>query len=232
MTRYIVLAGKKQVGKDTSANMIRDIICPPWTCEQVQADVDGFIEHEKFEKSIHIVHFADALKKATSAIFGIPLSEMETESGKQSETEIVWPSSQLRKVGNTLEHEVVGYIPHHPQGGKPKMMTVREILQFVGTELFRLQMDPDIWVKSIFRRRYRDDDIILVADCRFPNEASYSRERGLLIKVERNTPHSEDQHLSETALDAYNDYHYIVENNGSFTDLKEQLRIILTKEDF
>ena len=216
MVRFITLAGKKQVGKDTSAGMIKRLL----------------IESGTYERRIHIVHFADALKRATSEVFGIPLSAMETEAGKQSETGVVWPSGQLRKVGDTLEHEVVGYVPHHPQGGKPKMMTVREILQFVGTELFRLQIDPDVWVKSVFRKQYRDDDIILVADCRFPNEASYSRERGLLIKVERNTPHSGDQHLSETALDNYNDYHYIVENNGSFSDLREQLRIILTKEDF
>lgn len=224
MTRYIVLAGKKQVGKDTSAEIIKRILVFQGTDKQ----------------RIHIVHFADALKRATSEVFGIPLPDMETEAGKQSETEIPWPDDiRGHYEGMGGPHDNGVWVPiQHPShycnqyGQVPKNMTVREILQFVGTELFRLQMDPDVWVKSVFRKQYRDDDIVLVADCRFPNEASYSRERGLLIKVERNTPKSGDQHLSETALDSYDDYHHVVINNGSFTDLQKQLHTILAQEEF
>ena len=225
MTRYITIAGRKQVGKDTSAQMIKRIL----------------VEQGTDERRVHVVHFADALKEATSAIFGIPLADMETEAGKQSKTEILWPvddgpayndeGGDEPTVWHPYEERLLGLdTPSNPR--LPEFMTVREILQFVGTELFRLQMDPDIWVKSIFRRHYRDDDIILVADCRFPNEASYSRERGLLLKVERNRPDSGDMHLSETALDDYDDYHHTVINNGSFTDLKDQLQTILSQEGF
>jgi len=91
-------------------------------------------------------------------------------------------------------------------------------------------MEPDIWVQSVFRKKYADDDIVVVADCRFPNEAIFGRENGILIHVDRDTKLEEDTHVSETALDDYRDYHYRVSNNGSFMELEEQLRQILRAE--
>jgi len=203
MVRYITIAGKKQVGKDTSARYIRNII---HSCGV------------PFNK-IHIVHFADALKEACSAIFGIPLSDMETELGKQRKTDVYWPYRAA--------------LQWHPGAGCPtKFMTVREILQFVGTELFRNQMDPDIWVRSIFRRNYQDGDIVIIADCRFPNEAKLSKQHGLLLKIERDLPQNSDQHASETALDDYHDYDHIVDNNGSFGQLQNRLEVALKEETF
>jgi len=104
-------------------------------------------------------------------------------------------------------------------------------LQFVGTDLFRNQLDPDVWVKSVFIKQYSDDDLVVVSDCRFPNEARLGKEYGVLIKIERQTGLQDDSHASEKALDDYNDYDYIIDNNGSFNDLKEQLRVILEERD-
>lgn len=230
MARFITLAGKKQTGKDTSAQ---------------------YIKHVLKGKRVHVVHFADALKKACSEIFGIPLEDMETEIGKQRVTDVAWPfpyehgfgDAELRVDG--IESKTQVWVPythngplswHHPQTHQgaegPSYMTVREILQFVGTNLFRNQMDPDVWVKSVYRKRYRDDDIVVVADCRFPNEAEFARERGLLIGVQRETGLACDGHASETALDRYSDYHYTIDNNGSFMDLHQHLDTILRLEGF
>ena len=53
--------------------------------------------------------------------------------------------------------------------------TPRRALQFVGTELFRQQVDPDVWVHvGIERLRAMEQsglyDVVLVTDCRFENE--------------------------------------------------------------
>lgn len=199
MARFITLGGKKQVGKDTSAAYIAQLLAP---------------------QRVHIVHFADALKEACSAIFGIEREDMETETGKKKITPVRWPEDECLYSGN-------GWRPN-PQG---EFMTVREILQFVGTNLFRNQLDPDIWVQSVYRKKYRDDDIVVVADCRFPNEAEFAKERGILIGVERNTGLESDGHASETALDDYMGYHYTVQNNGSFEQLRQALAKILAENN-
>lgn len=208
MTQFITLAGRKQVGKDTSAAMIKVLLGVERT---------------------HIVHFADALKQACSAVFGIPLEDMETDTGKRKLTEVRWPKdhSFTPSWEGQDGRDRFTVSAYHPGNGNGEFMTVREILQFVGTNLFRNQLDPDIWVQSVYRKKYRDDDIVVVADCRFPNEAEFAKERGLLIGVERDTGLECDGHASETALDGYEGYSYTVTNNGSFTELREKLGVIL-----
>lgn len=200
MARFITLSGRKQVGKDTSAQYIKRMI------------------EQNSSARVYIVHFADALKKACSAIFGIPLEDMETETGKKRPTDVRWPHKM----------DLDGWVPDV----NGQFMTVREILQFVGTELFRSQMDPDVWVKSVYRKKYREGDIVVVADCRFPNEADFARERGLLISVLRDTGLASDGHASETSLDGYDNYHYTINNNGSFEALRRSLESILQNEGF
>jgi len=204
MTQFITLAGKKQVGKDSSAQYIKQILK---------------------DRRVHIVHFADALKQACSVIFGIPLEDMETETGKQRLTDVRWPENDsLTYADQGGNPPVSAWTPSENNG----FMTVREILQFVGTDLFRHQMDPNIWVQSVYRKKYREDDIVVVADCRFPNEAEFARKQGILICVERETGLASDNHKSETALDGYDGYHHIIDNNGSFEELRRALAAILT----
>lgn len=233
MTRFITLAGRKQVGKDTSANMLAEMLAPAY--------VDG----------VYVVHFADALKKACHVIFGIPLEDMETEEGKCKLTKVPWPQAYRHGFGDaelrrdSVESETNVWVPythtgplswHHGathQGAEgPKYMTVRQVLQFVGTELFRNQLDPDVWLNSIFLKPWAEDDIVIIADARFPNEAALGRENGLLISVERDTGLVNDGHKSENALADYTDYHYTIDNNGSFEELKMHLDGILVQRRF
>jgi len=230
MTKFITLAGRKQVGKDTSAHMIKMLMCDtlhlrqwgdtagPWTLakDPVQNNV------------LYIRHFADALKRACTAIFGIAPEDMETEEGKQKVTDVVWPHSTLEAGQSWIPHVHIG----HHDGYHESQMTVREVLQFVGTELLRTQLDPDVWVQSIFRQPYNENDIVIIADCRFPNEAKFGKEHGLLISIERITGLDGDGHASETSLDDYNDYHYTISNNSSFEVLRTQLQAILEAEGF
>jgi hypothetical protein len=209
MARFITLSGRKQVGKDTSARYIQQML-------------PG--------RTVHIVHFADALKHACSIIFHIPREDMETETGKQKLTDVRWPEDDSMMYADQGGNTPPGgaWTPNDTNG----FMTVRELLQFVGTDLFRNQMDPDIWVKSVYRKKYRDDAIVVVADCRFPNEATFAGERGVLIGIDRDTGLESDGHVSETALDDYDGYHYHIDNNGSFNDLRAQLENILRLESF
>ena len=49
----------------------------------------------------------------------------------------------------------------------------RALLQHIGTEQGRLQVDENIWTDMVIRTvevAERDYDVTIVADCRFPNE--------------------------------------------------------------
>ena len=69
--------------------------------------------------------------------------------------------------------------------------SVRKLLQYIGTELFREKIDDAIWVKSLWRRveaNYKTNYV--VTDIRFPNELNYFRDNAkqgqfICIKVIR-----------------------------------------------
>jgi len=51
--------------------------------------------------------------------------------------------------------------------------SVRQLLQQIGTELFRDNIDPDIWVKSLWFTIKESKDNYVVPDVRFPNELNF-----------------------------------------------------------
>lgn len=99
--------------------------------------------------------------------------------------------------------------------------TPRFLLQTLGTEWGRDLVDKDVWVKSLLSSYTNEQDWI-ITDVRFPNECSEIKKLGgKLVRVERT--HFNDTHPSETALDGYNDWDYIINNNGSLGDLDKKI---------
>lgn len=87
---------------------------------------------------------------------------------------------------------------------EPGPMTAREVLQFVGTEIFR-KMYGNVWVDATLRKVQAEGPAIaVISDCRFPNEVEGVRRVGGKVVRFTRTPFPEDSHFSETALDPDN----------------------------
>ena len=119
-------------------------------------------------------------------------------------------------------------------------ITPREIMQSVGTELFRVhfgQLYPhiggEIWVMSL---QHHMEQLIqqgistfVVPDIRFPNEVQWLRRHGgTLVQVTRITTEETTKvgvdHISEHALDQKEDRpDYIIENNGTYEELYQKV---------
>jgi hypothetical protein len=84
-----------------------------------------------------------------------------------------------------------------------KLLTAREVMQFVGTDIFR-KMKHNVWAGATINKiKTESPDLALIADCRFPNEVEAVKDcGGIVIKLNRN-PFNSD-HASETALDHSN----------------------------
>lgn len=124
--------------------------------------------------------------------------------------------------------------------------TPRLLLQRLGTEAGRNIIHPNIWVNATFanyicddlhtpRRRESPDMNWIITDTRFENEAeAIKKYHGILIRVNRN-PNNVikavlDEHPSETSLDNYKEFDYVIENNGTIEELVEQVKQILIKQ--
>lgn len=95
-------------------------------------------------------------------------------------------------------------------------MSLGVMQQLVGSDVFRNHFDPDTWVKALFVD-YRPEYKWVIVDMRFPNEAQAVRNRGgLLVRIQgtRTGPGKRDpDHVSETALDSWQDWDYIFDNS-------------------
>ena len=128
--------------------------------------------------------------------------------------------------------------PYFSQQGKTELLpafgrTRGEMLQQVGLAL--RQWEPDIWVQAFFSQ-LPAQQFTLIPDVRFPNEADLIRSRGgLMVRVEgdplrqRGDGTRDDDHPSETALDHYSSFDYLLRNAGSFTDLEWQVKALLMR---
>jgi len=96
--------------------------------------------------------------------------------------------------------------------------SVRKLLQYIGTELFRENIDDAVWVKSLWFKIQDDkENNYVVTDVRFPNELKFFEEKGgkdfTSIKVIRNgcegsvglKGHKSEAYDLKTEIEIYND---------------------------
>jgi hypothetical protein len=97
----------------------------------------------------------------------------------------------------------------------------RRLLQVLGTEAGRAY-NPDLWVEKMQQAIYeRDpDSIILITDCRFPNEVDFCNRHGYTILMANRTTANEGiaDHASETSL-VMCDWRDVINNAGTLDEL-------------
>lgn len=109
---------------------------------------------------------------------------------------------------------------------KDRQLTAREVMQLVGTDMFR-KLQHNVWADAtIIKIKKEKPDLALIADCRFANEVDVVKKAGgIVIKLNRN-PFNSD-HDSETALDAdrydYSNFDLVIPNDHMSIDEKNHI---------
>ena len=132
--------------------------------------------------------------------------------------------------GDEVKEKVDEYWRHSP----------REILQCVGTELFREKLPEvcchikdDIWIRSVERKMLRlkkeeQKDKFVITDCRFQNEAQFVRSMSgevcQLWKVVRGN--NTDSHKSELYVNEI-ECDVLIDNNGEISELYQRCDSVL-----
>jgi hypothetical protein len=130
-------------------------------------------------------------------------------------------------------------------------MTVRDLLQLLGTEAMRNGLHENVWVNALMSEYKPEHYLIgaldteltddmgvypnwIITDTRFPNELEAAKAKnGITIKVHRPGRKSDEkqaQHASEIALDNVTDWDYVISNDGDLSDLRLKVYEILEAE--
>ena len=219
----IGLSGRKQSGKSTAGNLIYSLYMAQTNiAEKVLLSNDGEIivsdlfgnksyagtflpyryAHESedvvinkvfdtLDPLVKIYNFADILKGLCMDIFDFSYSQCYgTDDNKNELVECFLDNKQ---------------------------MTARQVMQYVGTDIFR-NIKKDVWVKSTINKIRKDGaNLAIITDCRFPNEVDIIKQnKGKVIRLTRSPFNSE--HISETVLDKdnydWNNFDYVLDNTN------------------
>lgn len=194
------LSGKALSGKDTVA--------------------DYLISNHGWDKKIG---FATNLKSACSMIFDLSNYQVSSQEGK---------SSYLEEPIFTTKRDIVEILrwmrtthaveledrDFEPLLGK-RLMTPRDILQFVGTEVMRYYI-PSYHTDVVFNSMISGDMNVIITDVRFPNEYNDIKNYGgEVVRINRplelRVLHgivANGSHPSEISLDSGFEFKYTIDN--------------------
>lgn len=120
------------------------------------------------------------------------------------------------------DYEFYQINPEEKKRFLPKIgKTVRDILIDFGTKAVRNNVYGGTWVDYVLEQKWKVD-FLLITDVRFPNEIQAIQQKGgTLIKVTR--PNLEvPTDIADTALNDFDGWDKIIENNGTRLDLSFQ----------
>lgn len=236
----IGINGKIGSGKDTVGKIIQYLLCDNVGGVELE-DVTSSNDHDWWleeQSGFDTKKFAGKLKAMGSLLTGIPVGKFEDQDFKKT------------NLGPEWSYELVG---EDWVDGKPALvpMTVRTLLQKLGTEAMRDGLHTNVWVNALFAdykpeihrhevatraAGFIDQHVYpnwIITDMRFPNELEAVVKRGgITIRVTRDNGTRAidiDPHPSETALDN-STFDYEIVNDGTIKELAEKVQIILIKE--
>ncbi|MCF7796036.1 hypothetical protein K9M42_02995 [Patescibacteria group bacterium] len=206
MNKLIIgLSGKKQSGKDDIAKHLKKYLAKNY-CN---------------EKDIKIINFADPLKEMCIDKLGLLYNQVYgSNEDKDSFTNYYWEKMPFFIRWKYSKIKFLN-IPFVPRKGK---ITAREILQVVGTDIFRDFFKNDIWINVLFNKLKKiDAKVVMIPDVRFSEEIHRIIDNsGFVIRLSRQI--FKDNHWSEKALNhfKFNKFEDCFLLNNSQMNLEEQ----------
>jgi len=248
----IGIAGSIGSGKDTAAKIIQWLIFKDWITRTDRLPNHSNIPFELFVaytstmrsqySGYEIKRFAGKLKQIVSLLTGIPVENLEKESVKSSLLGEEWSCfislDEVIKTGT---------------GRRP--LTVREMLQRVGTDALRDKVHQNIHVNALFADYRPTNDCTqhsdglfytdehgenevtpiypkwIIPDLRFKNEGQAINSRGGICLLINNDRVTKGTHASENDLNDWNGFYACIDNSGTMTDFIEGIALVLRTLD-
>lgn len=278
----LALSGRIKAGKSTVANIIQLLIGRdklqhehPNTIFENMLNPNSINSYSKEElegmSNWKQVAFAAKLKQIIALLIGCTVEQLEDQEFKSSPLGKEWIrygyadgfqhiykggikiTQMINKECSKEKYEEEYRV--NWQTAYKHEFTPRELMQFIGTDLFRDKLLNNIWVNALFAD-YQSKTIIdknitkgfpkveypnwIITDMRFPNEMEAVKDRkGITIRVNRplgshsliynndgTTDFNGSVHESETALDNHT-FDYVIDNNSDIPHLIEEVRKML-----
>lgn len=213
MSKIIGFSGKIKSGKDTAATYLVNLF------------YSNYI-------NTYTISFGDALKEYVAALHNLDIRLLYSQEGKNT----IIPGYIKQYLIDGYNFELIPYKGDNESLIDVYQATIRDALIYHGNKLRNL--NPDVWINYVKNRidfsDLAENDIIIIPDVRYKNEAKFIKDNnGILIRLNRDAS-PKINNISETDLDHYKDFDYIIDNNYTLDDLYAEIRLIFNKlkDDF
>ena len=210
------MSGKINSGKNAAYDLISDIL------GKANVDRAYFAQALKDQSRLgfnrYTTHLNKTLEEIRSQILNLNASDEELEE-------------VLAKI-DTLHIEDHNWY-------EDKTDSTRILLQAYGTDMVRNNIDSKYWAKQTAKTiQQSNKEYIVITDFRYPDEYLDLKEAinnnsyeyyPILIEREAHTDEVIASHESENALNNFNEYYTIIDNNGTLKETKDQLQILLSE---
>lgn len=214
------MSGLKNVGKDTSANMLKYLLNTPSFLHFY-----WIYKHFNFLGNFgkwKVTSFAKPLKEVLSIILGVPVEKFEDRDFKENycvdfntskiykctdENVKLLSDKNLSKLIESDSYHII----------KTYTLTIRQCLQYFGTQICREFISDKIWINASLK-----GNNLIFSDLRFKKEfeeLDYHKSFRVLIERPGCTPgnHASERQIME--LKSEREFEGYINNNGSLKDL-------------
>ena len=173
------------------------------------------------------LYFALPLKQLCAKLIGVTIDEMNKLKRDETEINLELNSEACKLISKET------LIPYHLVAEKclkRPLIDVREVLQFIGTDLIR-EYDPDWHVNKVIEM-IKPDEKYVIDDVRFRNEYKALMKLGAVTWfIVRPDIKQLSNHVSETQL-RWQDFHNkVILNNGSLEYFKLRWKLFMRDYD-
>ena len=214
------MSGLKNVGKDTSANMLKYLLNTPSFLHFY-----WIYKHFNFLGNFgkwKVTSFAKPLKEVLSIILGVPVEKFEDRDFKENycvdfntskiykctdENVKLLSDKNLSKLTESDSYHII----------KTYTLTIRQCLQYFGTQICREFISDKIWINASLK-----GSNLIFSDLRFKKEfeeLDYHKSFRVLIERPGCTPgnHASERQIME--LKTEREFEGYIDNNGTLKDL-------------
>lgn len=222
------MSGLKNVGKDTSAEMLKFLLNTPSFLHFY-----WIYKHFNFLGNFgkwKVTSFAKPLKEVLSIILGVPVEKFEDRDFKENycvdfNTSKIYKctDNNVRLLSDKNLSRLIDADSYHII--KTYTLTIRQCLQYIGTQICREFISDKIWINASLK-----GDNLIFSDLRFKKEfeeLDYHKAFRILIERPGCEPgnHASEKQIME--LKAEREFEGKINNNGSLKDLFYKIKRLI-----
>lgn len=228
MTKIIGIHGKIGSGKDTVMKMMIAL------SENSNCELDDVLRLEDFQwidkttmnyHPIEVRRFADPLKDAICSLYGISRDSLELLKDQIA-------GSHFVKTDNS---DYFGYIDGNSNIKNGDSISISpftfgQLHQYLSNDFFREKIHKDFFVQRYAKKEtLSHKSFIITPDMRYMNELVFIKNQGgFLIKIEGDDRRKKSSriknHVSETELDTFTDYDFVIQNDDTLQSLFDKVK--------